>query len=942
MNGWIRRLLTRSRAATRPPLPRRDGPQPLSLRQEAEWIFHWEADGEAGHQPMLPRLTGPLRPVALRCALADVAARHETLRTRFPESAGEPVQVIEAPGRAVLPLIDLSGLDEETQRAEVRRIEAEAADHRFDLAAAPAVLNALLRLGPVDHGLLMCVPHLVADLWSMSLLTADLRRAYQARSQGQPSLNPAAVRYADLAAAERAHWTADRITQETLRWRRRLAGLGPLPLPTDHPRPAEPDLSSFSMMRELDAGLSDRLREFGRGHGVTLFVTMLAAFHALLARCCDVDRLITYSASAARRTRAAEDVVGLFSDYLVLVGDCTGDPAFTDLLARTKAEYYRAHDHQRLPFPLVQAAADPEHALRPHPLTQIGFSLHNTPPAVLDLAQEIAVGDFGIEFADFEPGVWTADLLFEVYDYGEGPLQLDLLLNAALFDHTAARLWVDRYGRVLEQIVDDPNLRLSDLRLSEMDIEAETAGTSQPATAPTFAEVLRRRVESTPDAVAVTSAGGQLTFAGLTRRTQAPEHDWIGRIVAATARLLARPGHPEQAAVIRDGLTIPERALIGEARAFTQAASLGVGDRVALLDDTDPAEAVALALVSGATVQREITGATAAVATPAAWSDLLAAGARFPPGLNAWCGPAPVPAWLVERLRAAGIRVHCRHGWPEAGMTLTAATDATAERGVASLGPPVATGVSVVDKTLTAPVAATAYQAAPRLTAELFTPDPASRGGRRHRGALRAMRTSGGAFDPASAPGHEWLDGRLVDTAAVERALTGCPGVTGAMVAVRAWPTSFGLLAPTLVGWLTGTRPPADEEVREHLRTTSPPVDVPSVLAWVPELGAAEPAGAVLLPPGTSPPRTAAEEALAVLWAQVLDIGDVRRGDNFFRLGGTARHAVRLAGAITDKWEITVPLTELMARPGLVEMAALLTNTEVMASRGATAALGGS
>lgn len=322
LGGWVRRVWSRFRkggpasAASplrlpEPPAAPRDGPLPLSIRQEAEWVFHWEAEGNTGNVPLLPRLTGPLNPLALLFAICDVAARHESLRTRFPFVEGEPVQVVEPPGLVLPPLVDLGGLDPRGRRAETLRIEAEAAGHRFDPAGAPPVRLALLRLDPADHGLLLCIPHLAADLWSLSLLTGDLGAFYEASSAGRPAKPPPVrAQQADHGVRERAHWTAERTASELRRWRPRLAGLTPVPLPADHPRPRGHDLACFSVVSSLDPGLSDRLREFGRRQGVTLFVTMLAAFHALLARHCSVERLVTYSSSAARRSHADQYEIG--------------------------------------------------------------------------------------------------------------------------------------------------------------------------------------------------------------------------------------------------------------------------------------------------------------------------------------------------------------------------------------------------------------------------------------------------------------------------------------------------------------------------------------------------------------------------------------------------------------------------------------------------------
>ncbi|SHF54105.1 condensation domain-containing protein [Streptoalloteichus hindustanus] len=564
---WWRRLWSRVRgegtAREERPVPLalpRDRPLPLSLTQESEWVFAREAAGEDWHQPTLPRLVGSLHPVALSLAVRAVVDRHESMRTRFPVVDGEAVQVVDPPGALTAPLVDLSGLDPEARSAAVGRIEEEAATHHFDMAGASLVRVALLRLDPAEHGLLLCVPHLVADLWSMAVLTSDLRASYQAIAQGRPVELPPVAQPADVGARERAHWTAERAERELRRWRERLDGRTALALPTDHPRPTGRHLTCFCVGDSLDVELSERVRQLGREQGATLYVTMLAAFHALLARYCSAERPVTYSSSAGRRSRLVENVVGAFSDYLIVVGDCSGDPTFEDLLARTRIEYFRAHDHQRLPFPLLVQGVDPERALRPNLLEQVGFSVHNTPPAVLELGSDVAVENFGTEPPEDEECAWTADLVFEVYDYGAGEIQVDLTLNKELFEPVAGEQWFERYRKVLDQVTADPGLRLSslDILLPEDETpDVEEESTSSPAG--TVVEALRERLTLTPDAIAVRHEERFLTFAGLARQAGAlasrlsdmsPEvgrpvlvalADPLDQVVATTAVLLA--GH---------------------------------------------------------------------------------------------------------------------------------------------------------------------------------------------------------------------------------------------------------------------------------------------------------------------------------------------------------------------------------------------------------------
>ncbi|MFD0385131.1 condensation domain-containing protein [Streptomyces stramineus] len=352
----------------------------LSVTQLGEWIFDQRCEGVLSHEPTIVRLEGTLHTAALRAAFAGLQRRHECLRTRFPLIDGVPMQVVEEPRADALPLVDLSALPAGLREREAARIAEETLSAPVRLDDRPPVRQALIRMGRKEHLLLVGIPHITADLWSATLLNDDLMALYGACHDGVPGRPPtAAAQYADYARWQRARWDERRTAGELARWRARLDGLAAADLPLDRPRPYR-RRDCFFVGDELDGELSEELRAFARAENVTLYVVLLAAFHALLGQAAGAGRVLTTSLTAARHGRAVQEMTGPFSDYLAVVGDLTGDPDFRELLRRTRDACLIAHDFQRLPFPMVIEGLDPAKELHPHPLEQIEFHLHNTPP----------------------------------------------------------------------------------------------------------------------------------------------------------------------------------------------------------------------------------------------------------------------------------------------------------------------------------------------------------------------------------------------------------------------------------------------------------------------------------------------------------------------------------------------------------------------------------
>ncbi|WP_193776103.1 condensation domain-containing protein [Streptomyces sp. E2N166] len=437
---------------------------PLTANQEWEWDFDHSIGSAPYHRPVLLRLRGPLRPCALREAVAAAVRRHHSLRTRYPLVDGRRMQVVDPPWSRPLPLIDLTSLPARAREDALVRIGRDDAASPFDMAGGTTVRWGLVRLAADHHALLVSPHHVAVDLWSLSVLAADIAAHYRHAAAGEPlPVRPAPLQPTQWASAERERWTSERLDAALAPWRDALARLPALELPADHPPTPGPKAEGWLLSTHLEAGLSDAVRALSRRHGVTVFVALLAAFHSMLARVCDVDRLVTYSLTARRHSRAMEDAVGLYSDYLRVFADLTGDPPFAEVLARTADRVLDGQDTQRLPNEWLLRGTDD--GTRPHPLERVGFTMHNTPPVGFPLSDGIraAAIDFDAHGQGPVTTYWRAHLFFDTFDFGSGPIATEIFTAKELYASTAPSDWARRFSAVLARIVEDDQVPLSRL-----------------------------------------------------------------------------------------------------------------------------------------------------------------------------------------------------------------------------------------------------------------------------------------------------------------------------------------------------------------------------------------------------------------------------------------------------------------------------------------------
>ncbi|MFG1780484.1 amino acid adenylation domain-containing protein [Micromonospora sp. NPDC049048] len=522
-------------------IPRACGaqPPPLSYAQRRLWILDRLRPGGVEYLVQIAlhltdRPGGRLDVAALRVALDGLVARHEVLRTRYPVGAdGEPVQLVDPPAPVPLPVRDLTHLDSETQCALLNRLVSVDREP-IDLAAGPILRALLVRREPDQHLLLLTTHHIAVDHWSEGLLLEELRHRYAAAIDGRPAdLSPPPVRYADVAVWQRLRGDALREAQLPY-WRRQLAGVTPVELPTDRPRPAVRDTAGDVVPFTVPAGVAGALGRLARRHRATPFMLLLAAYAVVLGRWGGTSDVTVGTPVAGRGHDDVQDVVGLLVDTVVVRTDLTEDPTFGELVERVRRTSLDAFAHQELPFEqLVEELAPDRDPAR----TALFSTMFVWQEAGQDAFQVpgLDVLPVPIPFADAR-----FDLTLSVSPEPDGSLSGALVYATGLFDRATIERFAAQVGQLLAGVAAAPDTPLSEIDLiPPAERERLLVGWNDTATevpAGTVPALFRAQVAATPDAVAVRAAGHTLSYAELD-----------ARVTALAARLRAAGVGPESA-----------------------------------------------------------------------------------------------------------------------------------------------------------------------------------------------------------------------------------------------------------------------------------------------------------------------------------------------------------------------------------------------------------
>ncbi|MFD5558806.1 non-ribosomal peptide synthase/polyketide synthase, partial [Streptomyces sp. NPDC127068] len=508
---------------------------PLSYAQRRLWfLYRLEGPSPTYNMPLALRLTGDLDAEALRAALLDVVARHETLRTVFPEVDGEPRQLVLDPDAAEVGWEHLPVTEEQLPAA----LE-EAARQGFDLVREVPVRAWLFETGPREHVLLVLLHHIASDGWSLAPLARDLVAGYTARRAGAaPHWKELPVQYADFTLWQREVLGRENdpdsaLAQQVAFWRRTLAGAPEeLALPTSRPRPEQPGYRGENVLFELPADVHRGLVDLAAESGASIFMSLQAVVTALLSRLGVGDDIVIGAPIAGRTDDALDELIGFFVNTLVLRTDLSGDPGFAELLGRVRTNNLEVYAHQDLSFERLVEIINPSRATNRHPLFQVMLSLGNTEQS------ELALPGLDVHFADAGTGIAKFDLDFtfvEQFTADGAPAGLAGALRYAtdLFDHDAAEAITTRLGRVARAVVADPQRPVGGIDVLIGDEHRQllhaARGPERALPDTTLVELFQKQAAATPDAPAVEAGGVRLSYRELDARANRLARHLAGR-----------------------------------------------------------------------------------------------------------------------------------------------------------------------------------------------------------------------------------------------------------------------------------------------------------------------------------------------------------------------------------------------------------------------------
>ncbi|GAA2086071.1 non-ribosomal peptide synthetase DhbF [Streptomyces albiaxialis] len=512
-------------------LPRAaDGPTelPLSPAQQRLWFLQrLEGPSATYNIPLVLTLDGPLDRAALSAALTDLVARHEPLRTLYPDDDGGCQLVLPAGGERARV---------EPRFAAPEERLADAVRHGFDLASELPLRATVFEERAERHTLLLLLHHIAGDGASMTPLARDLATAYTARVRGTaPGWAPLPAQYADVADRQRRALGAPEAPtpfakEQLTYWKQALAGLpDQLELPADRPRPAVASTDGGTVPFALDAATHAALRRLARASGASVFMTVQAGLAALLTRHgCGTD-IPLGTPVAGRDDDATAGLVGFFTNTVVLRADTSGDPDFRTLLARVRATTLGAYEHDTLPFDHLVEHLNPPRSLSRHPLFQTMLAWQSVPDGEFALGPELTAAMRAVP-----SGTAKFDLTLNAGERPGGGISGFLEYRTDLFDRTTAQALSDRLARLLTAAAREPDTPLGLLPLLSAEerhravVEWNTRPAPPPAAPVTLAEVYERAAAAHPSRTAVTCGDASLTYAELSARAQR-----LARLLAA-------------------------------------------------------------------------------------------------------------------------------------------------------------------------------------------------------------------------------------------------------------------------------------------------------------------------------------------------------------------------------------------------------------------------
>ena len=507
---------------------------PASFAQQRLWFLDQLAPNNPFYNVTTAlRLIGAIDRDCLERAIGEIVRRHEVLRTTFAAVDGQPIQVISPTLNFVLNSSDLRQLPTEEREVAAIKLAQLEADRPFDLSAGPLLRAVLICLSETEHIISINMHHIVSDDWSIGVLIRELgiiytalagdslRDSYASRISELPELP---LQYADFSEWQRECLQGEVLETQLVYWRQQLADIQALNLPIARPKSGAQSYRGSTEFFELPPQLGSELKALAQREGATLFMTLLAAFQALLSRYSQQSDIAVGSPIANRNRSEIEGLIGFFVNTLVLRTDLSGNPTFRELLSRVREVTMSAYARQDVPFEQLVEELQPERSLHQNPLFQVVFSLQNAPSQQLQLpGLKLSYVNLEVKTArfDLELHLWDAADSFRSF-YGKDWQYADSLRGAAIyntdsFDRAAISRMLEHFKILLSSIVANPEQRIANLPLlSEIErqrllIEWNNTRRDYPRSRCVH-ELFEEIVEQNSSAIALSFAGQQFTY----------------------------------------------------------------------------------------------------------------------------------------------------------------------------------------------------------------------------------------------------------------------------------------------------------------------------------------------------------------------------------------------------------------------------------------------
>ena len=451
---------------------------PCSVVQKTCWYLDRISPGTpANNIAVRFRLEGPLHIPSLEEALRLVVARHEVLRTRFVISGDEPQQIVEAEANFFLPVIDLRALEEAQRESEVDRLSCQEARIGFDIEQGPLFRGQLLQVAEKEFVLLLTMHHIISDGWSIGIVTDEMGRFYRILEEGGDSgLEPLAIQYADYACWQQESMKNGELDRQVEELKNRLDGFAPICIPPDFDRPASSILQGEIRSRVLPRTLTDPVKRFSDQQGCTLFVSMLAAFAALMVHESGQTDLAIRTQVSGRDQLELEPLIGWFVNSVILRLDSSGNPLFKEFVNRARAVVLDNIKYQHVPFERVMSEIQPKLSYARQLPFQVNFIFQR------DFVRPWEQAGLKMTALPSKSTGTFVDLNFFLVERADG-WRASVDVNTDVFDPKIADHLLENFIRILEAVVASPDARIEDLKLNKR-IVSKSASTDLKLASP--------------------------------------------------------------------------------------------------------------------------------------------------------------------------------------------------------------------------------------------------------------------------------------------------------------------------------------------------------------------------------------------------------------------------------------------------------------------------